>query len=314
MGEAHVLAVGRQLVGELGIGERAVVLQRVQPPRAEVDLVDRHGLGQRLMLAPVLEELGVLLAPGVPGGVDDRRGLGRDLGLLGVGVGLEQDLAILGEDLVLVALARSHLGEEQLPDAARAHRAHRVQPAVPRVEVADDAHRAGRRGPHRERGALGAFVLDDVGAEALVELLVAALAHQVQVQLADRRQEGVRVGDGELPGRAVVDLELVLQRQLSVRDLGLEDAAGVDLGHGHALAAVGLDRDRLRRRAQRPDDDAALGRMGAQDGVGLRMLAADEGLEVVLGDGGHAASRRRAIPATGMGNQSGRLSSSYWSS
>ena len=38
-------------------------------------------------------------------------------------------------------------------------------------------------------------------------------------------------------------------------------------------------------------------------------------LVVELGDGDcHSDSRSRAIPATGIGNQSGRLSSSYWSS
>ena len=40
--EAEVERVRRQLVGQLGVGQRAVVLQRVQPPRAEVHLVDRH--------------------------------------------------------------------------------------------------------------------------------------------------------------------------------------------------------------------------------------------------------------------------------
>ena len=49
VGEPHVLAVGRQLVGQLRVGERAVVLQRVQPPGAEMDLVDRHRLCQRLV-------------------------------------------------------------------------------------------------------------------------------------------------------------------------------------------------------------------------------------------------------------------------
>ena len=40
-----------------------------------------------------------------------------------------------------------------------------------------------------------ALMLDDVGAEPLVELLVAALADQVQVELAERRRERVGVLD-----------------------------------------------------------------------------------------------------------------------
>ena len=47
--------------------------------------------------------------------------------------------------------------------------------------------------------------LADVGAEPLVELLVAALADQVQVELAERRQERVGVLDRELAVGAVVD-------------------------------------------------------------------------------------------------------------
>ena len=50
VGEAHVGDVGGQLVGQLEVGQRAVVLQRVQPPGAEVDLVDRHRLAQAVAL------------------------------------------------------------------------------------------------------------------------------------------------------------------------------------------------------------------------------------------------------------------------
>ena len=42
--EAQVGHVVGQLVGELEVGQRAVALQRVAPPGAEVDLVDRHRL------------------------------------------------------------------------------------------------------------------------------------------------------------------------------------------------------------------------------------------------------------------------------
>ena len=41
VGEAHVVDVGDELVGQLAVGERAVALLRVAPPRAEVHLVDR---------------------------------------------------------------------------------------------------------------------------------------------------------------------------------------------------------------------------------------------------------------------------------
>jgi hypothetical protein len=103
------------------------------------------------------------------------------------GVGLQPDLALLGEDLELVDGARVNAGQEQLPDAARPQRAHRVQAAVPGVEVADHRHRAGARGPHGEGGAAHALVLDDVRAELVVELFVAPLADWVEVYVAERR-------------------------------------------------------------------------------------------------------------------------------
>src|SRR3712207_9065671 len=62
-----------------------------------------------------------------------------------------------------------------------------------RVEVAHDADRAGRRRPHRERRAGHALDLADVRAELRVQLLVAAFADQVEVDLAERRREAVRV-------------------------------------------------------------------------------------------------------------------------
>ena len=72
-------------------------------------------------------------------------------------------------------------------------------------------------------------------AEPLPQLLVAALADEVQVELADRRQEAVRVVDRDRAGVAVVDLELVGERQLGAVDDALEDAAGV---HGLELDRV----------------------------------------------------------------------------
>ena len=96
---------------------------------------------------------------------------------------------------------------------------------------------------------------------------MAALADQVQVELADRRQERVGVLDRELAGVAVVDLELVVERQLGVLELALEHAAGVDLLELHARAAVGDRGDRARGRAQHAHDHAAVLRMRAEDGV-----------------------------------------------
>ena len=293
--EAHVLRVGGELVGQLEVGQRAVVLERVQPPRAEVDLVDRHRLVQRRARPPPLEPL--LVAPDVLGAVHDRRGLGRVLGLERVRVGLLEAVAVGPRDLVLVVVAGPDLGDEQLPDPARAERAHRVQPRVPVVEVADHGDRLRGGSPNRERGAVDALELAHVRAEAAVDLLVAALAREVQVELADRRREAVGILD-PVAAALVLDLELVLQRQLGALDHALEQPPRVGRRELRRPLAAHEHADALRRRAHGADDDAIVGQVGATEGVRIR--AHDPPF----------VSSRRTMPATGMATQSGRLFSS----
>ena len=75
-----------------------------------------------------------------------------------------------------------------------------MQPAVPAVEVSDDADRTRRRRPDGEADALDAFEFADVRAQPAVELLVAALDREVEVELAERG--GKRYGssrENELP-------------------------------------------------------------------------------------------------------------------
>ena len=56
--------------------------------------------------------------------------------------------------------------------------------AIPAVEVADDADAASLWGPDRERDAFRATDFRDVRAEFFIDLLVAALAEKMQVDLA----------------------------------------------------------------------------------------------------------------------------------
>jgi hypothetical protein len=293
---AHVARVGRELVGQLEVAQRPVALQRVQPPRAEMDLVDRYRPPQRLGRLALREPS--VVAPGVPRPVHDRRGLRRLLGGERVRIGLQADLAVLGEDLELVVVALPDVRQEQLPDAGRAERAHRVQPPVPGVEVPDDGDGACARRPDRERRAGDALGLAHVRAEPGVELLVAALAGQVQVELAERRQERVGIVDRERPRLAVVDLELVAQRQLAPVDHALEDAPGVHLLECYRLALLGQRGDGGRGRPKRAHDDAAVVRVRAEDGVRVRVLAADDAVEFGGGGDGHmgwpSLSRKRA--------------------
>ena len=138
--EAHLLDVVGELRSRLGPGQRAIALLHHAPPRADVHLVDGDGAPQRVRGRERLPRFRVL--PLIPvERVHDRCRLRRRFGAEGEGVRLEEARpAAAGADLELVARARTHLRNEQLPDAGRADGAHRVQAAVPRVEIAHQRH------------------------------------------------------------------------------------------------------------------------------------------------------------------------------
>jgi hypothetical protein len=137
-----------------------------------------------------------------------------------------------------------------------------------------------------------------VRAEPLVEMLVPALAGEVDVELAEGRRKGVRVADGEDVAVRVGDLQLVAERQVGVLEKALEEAGLGSLLELDGLAARGLDDDLRRVGPERTDDDAAVLRVRAERRV--RVVQLDQ----------MSASRMRTMPATGMPTQSGRLLSS----
>ena len=65
--------------------------------------------------------------------------------------------------------------------------------AVPAVEVADHADPLGVRRPHGEAGAAHAVRRADVRAELVIDAPLIALAEEIQVRLAQCRQEGIRI-------------------------------------------------------------------------------------------------------------------------
>ena len=135
-----------------------------------------------------------------------------------------------------------------------------------------------------------ALVLDDVRAELLVELLVAALAHQVQVDVAQRGQEAVRVADGVGAVVGVLDLELVLERERRAVDPPLEDALGADGLQVGARPAGEQHVDGARGGPERADHDAAVAvRMRAEVRVWVGRGARGELLGV-----GHVSSSNRS--------------------
>ena len=170
---------------------------------------------------------------------------------------LDAQPAVLRADLELVRRALLDARNEELPDAGRAERAHRVQAPVPRVEVADDGDRARVRRPDGERRAGDAVDLAHVRAELLVQLLVTALHCEVEVEVAERRQERVRVAQREGAPVRVLDLELVLERQLRLRQQRLPEARRILQRRLDALRAArarpappGGTRARRRRRCR----------------------------------------------------------------
>ena len=107
-------------------------------------------------------------------------------------------------------------------------------------------------------------MLTHVGPQALVDLLVAAFADQVQVELAERRCKHVGILDLKAATRAVIDLQPVMQRQLGALEQALEHASGVDLRQRDPGALVGDHLDARGGGAEHAHDHAAAGRMSPQ--------------------------------------------------
>ena len=206
VGEAGLLEVGDQVVGQLAIVEEAVAVLGLALPRAEVDLIDRDRRVQALAPGPRIHP--VVVVPGELGDVpDDRGGLGPDLGREAVGVGLLDEVAVdPALDLELVDLALDQAGEEDLPEAALSNSASGVGAAVPAVEVADHADPEGVGRPDGEVDPPDPLVGPDVGAELLVALVMRPLAEQMEVVIREDRAEPIRVF--EVPRVAVVPLDL----------------------------------------------------------------------------------------------------------
>ena len=281
VGEPEVGDVGDELVGQLPV-------RQPLPPGAEVDLVDAHRGVVDVRTRPLRQPR--LVPPGVGGPGDHGGGRRGDLGAAGHRVGLLVPATVLAEQLELVAGARAQPRDEELPDAGPAEGPHRVGAPVPGVDVADhpDGPRVGC--PHREAralaGAQGALEPSDVGAQHGPQLLVAALADQVQVDLADARQVAVRVVDGvdRLPLVGVVDHLQPVVAALRAGQRGRPDAVVLVVGLGPTV--LGEDRDPARERLERPHGGAGAVDVRAEHPVGVVVGAGGDRREDVAGDAG----------------------------
>ena len=115
---------------------------------------------------------------------------------------------------------------------------------------------------------------------------------QVQVQLADGGQERVRIAPVHRVG-VVLDLDLVGQGRRGALDDGLEQG-GRPVGQLHRGPSVGVHAHGAGLGAPHAHHHAPGGRMGAEDGVGLVVVALGEQGDVAVeaGLGVHGSTRK----------------------
>ena len=235
VGEAHVLDVRHELLGQFLVGQpfQAVFLA---PPGAKVDFVARHWRAQGVALRAGFHPGRVV--PGVSVQVgDDRGGAGTHLGAEAVGIGFfGMVVGFARADVELVAAAGRQTGHEQLPDPGLHMVEHRVHAVVPAVEVADHADAVGVGRPHAKQHAPVAVDLHRMRAQPVVNLPVTALTEQIQVEFRELRPVAVGLAEGfELAfvGHGFVGIAQI--RSLARYD-GLEEAVFVEPGERGALA------------------------------------------------------------------------------
>src|SRR3984885_3335626 len=208
--------------------------------------------------------------------------------------GLLPPLAVPAADVVLVPAAVARGGHEQFPPPGAAEAAHRVGGSVPEVEVAGDPDATGVRCPAGAGGAGPVSERAGVRAEAPRQFLVPALGDQVQVKLAQRGQEPIRIVLNLFCLPRVGDRELVRPR------IGVQG----DLPHAlvqvfHLVAVVvRYQHDLLGKRPERANRDRALvvgG--GSQDRMRVVVLTARDTLNLPEADhGGYLPTHMLPIP------------------
>ena len=144
--------IGRQLLGQLAIGEPAIAVLGPPPPRAEMHLVDRDRRVATLM--PCRQRRRTAAAAPASTTIDAVAGRSSAANATGSDFSGSK-LAVAADDLVLVLVAGARAGNEDFPEAVAAH-AHGVAPAVPEIEIADHADAPRVRREHREGDAVDA--------------------------------------------------------------------------------------------------------------------------------------------------------------
>ena len=277
VGEAHLHAIGGELLAELAVVQDAAAFFGHATPGGEVHLVDGHRPGTQVALAAGLQPGGVM--PDETREIaDDRRVVRRGLEVQRIRVRLEERRGVVRtDDLVFVARAGGQAGDEDLPDAGSPEVAHRLGAAVPEIVVAHDGDPPGGRSPDREGDPADAVDRADMRAQFIVGPVVVALAEEEKVVLGDRRQEAVRVVDVAADAVGIGHAETVTEKRRAGQ-LDLEDTARMQTGHRHRFPTLGQEFAGTRPRQERAGDQPpSLQRMQAQEAVRRGLLGIHQG-------------------------------------
>ena len=174
MGVAHILDIGDQQVGDLGIVVGRVLVLHL--PAAHVHLVDADGRIDDVLLFLLFQPGAVV--PGIAVQVVDLAAVGgAGLGMEGVRVRLEQKLVRRAGDAEFIDVVLFDPGDKKLPDPFL-DLGHRMAAGDPAVKIAYHRHRLGVGRPDTEHRAVLAVLLAEVGAEIPLCLLVVTLFEQ----------------------------------------------------------------------------------------------------------------------------------------
>ena len=239
MGKAEVADVAGELLRQIAIGQPFIVV--LAPPRAEMDLVDRHRRAQRIDVGrrrSWLRQLGLV--------ENDRGRAWAYLRGKRQRVGFQrQMLAVRSDDIEFIAIARLGVGDEQLPIADAAH-PHRMPPGIPEIEIADHADplRVGRQ--HHEGDAIDAIERHRMRAKLVVNPLMGAFAEQIKVEVGQYGRKAVGVVEFD---DVVAEAGAQLVALGAVRQRAGEQAGVVDTRQFRRFAVLvdGIDIRRLRQ-------------------------------------------------------------------
>ena len=129
---------------------------------------------------------------------DDGTGVWAQLGAKRIRIGFERKhVSRRADDFKFIDGAFGKLGKKNLPNARRTASAHGMDAAVPAIEVTNNADALGARGPNGKVNAANAFEGEEMRAEFLVRVVMASLAHEIQIKLCENTRESVGVVDFE---------------------------------------------------------------------------------------------------------------------